>query len=99
MAMSRDPLSAEAIELVLRDLSRWRFENDRLCRRVVLGDFREAVAFMVRVAFEAEQRNHHPEITNVYNRVDIALTTHDAGNKVTLWDVELAGAIEQLLGK
>ena len=95
--MSREPLSAEAIAQALNDLSDWRFENDRLCRKVVLADFREAVSLIVRIGFEAEQRNHHPEITNVYNRVKIALTTHDAGNKVTAWDVDLAGAIERLL--
>ena len=59
--------------------------------------FREAMSFLVRISFEAEQRNHHPEIYNVYKTVELALTTHDAGNKVTALDVELAAAIEELL--
>ncbi len=60
----------------------------------VFGSFREALSFMVRVGFEAEALNHHPEWSNVYNRVVIRLTTHDAGNKVTTSDLELARRIE-----
>lgn len=60
----------------------------------VFGSFREALSFMVRVGFEAEALNHHPEWSNVYNRVVIRLTTHDAGNKVTTSDLELVRRIE-----
>ena len=60
----------------------------------VFGSFREALSFMVRVGFEAEALNHHPEWSNVYNRVVIRLTTHAAGNKVTTSDLELARRIE-----
>ena len=60
----------------------------------VFGSFREALSFMVRVGFEAEALNHHPEWGHVYNRVVIRLTTHDAGNKVTTSDLELARRIE-----
>ena len=53
---------------------------------------------MVRVAMIAEQRNHHPEWSNVYNRVAITLTTHDAGSTVTAHDWDMAAAIDDLLG-
>ncbi|NQY56924.1 MAG: 4a-hydroxytetrahydrobiopterin dehydratase [Ilumatobacteraceae bacterium] len=62
------------------------------------ADFSEAFAFMVRVAMIAEQRNHHPEWSNVYNRVAITLTTHDAGSTVTANDWDMAAAIDDLLG-
>ena len=58
-------------------------------------DFSEAFAFLTRVAMHAEKVDHHPEFTNVWNRVDFRLTTHDAGG-VTDWDRELAAAIERL---
>lgn len=58
--------------------------------------FCEAFAFMVRVAFEAESLGHHPDWTNVYDRVTIRLSTHDAGNRVTSLDVDLARRIEGL---
>lgn len=97
--MSRKPLSTEEVEQALIRLPNWSYADDALCRSVTLGDFREAVAFMIRVAFEAEQRNHHPALTNVYNRIEIRLNTHDAGNKVTPMDVDLASAIERLVGE
>jgi 4a-hydroxytetrahydrobiopterin dehydratase len=60
-------------------------------------DFAEAFAFLTRVAAHAEAVNHHPEFTSIWNRVDFRLTTHDAGG-VTMRDVELARAIDGLLG-
>jgi 4a-hydroxytetrahydrobiopterin dehydratase len=90
----RTPLSAEEIEEALRELPDWRLEGDRLTKTFELGSFREAIGFLVRLAFQAEALNHHPEIRNVYNRVDIALTTHDAGDRVTDTDIKLARAIE-----
>jgi 4a-hydroxytetrahydrobiopterin dehydratase len=92
----REPLSTEALRAALSTLSGWRLEDDSLVRRFELGGFREAMAFLVRVAFEAEQRGHHPEIANVYGRVDLRLRTHDAGNRVTQLDVELARAIDDV---
>lgn len=77
----------------------WKEENNRLTRSFRFNDFTEAFAFMTRVAFVAEKHNHHPEWTNVYNRVDISLSTHDAGNKVTPKDIEMAAAIDKILEK
>ncbi|WP_051503924.1 4a-hydroxytetrahydrobiopterin dehydratase [Sphingomonas jaspsi] len=64
-------------------------------KRMTFADFSEAFAFLTRVAIEAEKRDHHPEFTSVWNRVDFRLTTHDAGG-VTDRDVELATAIDRL---
>ncbi len=61
---------------------------------VKFKNFREAVSFIVRVAFSAEELNHHPELFNVYNRVGITLRTHEASDKVTELDIKLAQAIE-----
>lgn len=93
---SRDPLSKEEIEAALKELEGWDFEDDQLATSYEFDDFRSAISFIVRIAFEAEAMNHHPEILNVYNQVDIALSTHDAGGKVTAMDVELAKKIEAL---
>ena len=96
--MNRTPLDGEAIAAALESLPGWTHESDRLCKTYELGDFRRAVAFIVRLGFEAEQLNHHPELRNVYGRVTVALTTHDAGNRVTAFDVALARAAERVSG-
>ncbi len=90
------PLTDQEITTALASLAGWRHEDDKLQKTYRLPDFRQAIGFVVRVAFEAEQRNHHPELFNVYGTVSIALTTHDAGNRVTRQDVALAQAIDRL---
>ncbi len=65
----------------------------------IFKDFQEAFGFMTRVAFLAEQQGHHPDWTNVWNRVQIKLCTHDAGNVVTEKDYALAEAIEKIWNK
>lgn len=77
-------------------MNRWIEKDNALVRQFEFGDFSEAFAFMTRVAILAEKLNHHPEWTNVYNRVTIKLSTHDAGNVVTEKDRQLASAIDQL---
>ncbi len=74
----------------------WTEEENQLKRSFTFKDFSEAFAFMTRVAFLAEAQQHHPNWSNVYNRVDIVLTTHDAGNLVTEKDRKLARSIDQL---
>ncbi|HMO34289.1 MAG TPA: 4a-hydroxytetrahydrobiopterin dehydratase [Lacibacter sp.] len=75
----------------------WTESNNQLHRSFQFRDFSEAFAFMTRVALEAEKQNHHPLWTNVWNKVDIWLSTHDAGNVVTEKDRALAAAIDALL--
>jgi 4a-hydroxytetrahydrobiopterin dehydratase len=90
------PLTLEEITHACTKLPGWTFERDALTKTFKFGSFREALSFMVRIGFEAEELNHHPEWTNVYNRVVIRLNTHDAGNKVTANDVELATRIQKI---
>lgn len=71
-------------------------DQSKLVREVVFSDFVEAFGFMSRVALLAEKSDHHPNWSNVYNRVVIELTTHDAGNQVTDRDRALAAAIDDL---
>ena len=74
----------------------WTHENDMLSKAWHFADFSEAFAFMTRVALLAEQADHHPNWSNVYNTVQIGLTSHDAGNVVTEKDVSLARQINQI---
>ena len=75
----------------------WKEGNNSLTRTFEFKDFSEAFAFMTRVALIAEKMNHHPEWTNVYNKVSFKLSTHDAGNTVTDRDRKLAAAIDKLV--
>ena len=75
----------------------WQEKDNQLVRSFQFSDFNEAFAFMTRVALLAEQMNHHPWWSNVYNQVEIRLNTHDAGDIVTDKDHKLASAIDQLL--
>lgn len=75
----------------------WKEENNKLTRSFTFSDFSEAFGFMTRVALLADKMDHHPEWSNVYNKVDIRLSTHDAGDVVTDKDRALAGAIDKLL--
>lgn len=95
--MSKE-LSASELEVALSGLEGWEHKDDHLQKTYRFGGFRDAVAALVRLSYEAEDMNHHPEILNVYNRVEIRLTTHDVGGKVTEKDVKLANRIEDLLG-
>lgn len=76
----------------------WKEENNKLSRSFTFSDFSEAFAFMTRVAMLADKMDHHPEWSNVYNKVDIHLSSHDAGDIVTDKDRKLAAAIDQLIG-
>jgi 4a-hydroxytetrahydrobiopterin dehydratase len=91
------PLESSELEAALSELPNWRREGDAILRDFRFEDFVGAFSFMTAVALLAERANHHPEWSNVYNRVSIRLTTHDAGG-LTQRDVELAGAIDDLAG-
>jgi 4a-hydroxytetrahydrobiopterin dehydratase len=86
---------AEALD----GLPDWDYDEgrDAITRSIVFTDFAEAFGFMAQVALIAERMNHHPEWTNVWNRVEVLLTTHDAGG-LSPRDIELAEAIDAILG-
>lgn len=68
----------------------WREENNRLVKTYEFPSFANAMAWMIKASFAIEKLNHHPEWTNVYNKVHVVLTTHDASNTITDKDRELA---------
>lgn len=93
-----DPLTPEERAQALDALADWDFDEarDGIVRQFLFADFSEAFAFMTRVALLAEVQDHHPEWSNVWNRVDILLTTHDAGG-LSARDVNMAKSIDALL--
>ena len=92
------PLNDEEQAKALDTLPQWYLRNDGLAieRHFAFRDFSAAFAFMTRVALIAEKQNHHPEWSNVYSKVTIALTTHEAGG-LTERDVNMAKAIDRLI--
>jgi 4a-hydroxytetrahydrobiopterin dehydratase len=93
-----EQLSEEERTAALDALGEWDYDDgrDAITRQFLFADFSAAFAFMARVALLAEKHDHHPEWSNVWNRVDILLTTHDAGG-LSQRDVKLAKAIDVLL--
>ncbi|RYD89280.1 MAG: 4a-hydroxytetrahydrobiopterin dehydratase [Sphingomonadales bacterium] len=91
-------LTDEERAAALSQLAGWVLsrQGKAIERKLVFGDFSEAFGFMTRVALVAEQHDHHPEWFNVYNRLEITLTTHDAGG-LSQRDLAMAKAIEALL--
>lgn len=94
--MTERTLEAAEIEAALASLPDWSLDAGRLYRRLDFADFVGAFGFMSRAALLAERADHHPEWTNVYNRVEIWLSTHDAGG-LTKRDVDLARALDTLV--
>ena len=91
-------IAPEQIASLMVGVPQWRYQPERggsLSRDFTFVDFNEAFGFMTRVALLAEQHNHHPEWSNVYNRVSITLTTHDAGG-LSKRDLDLAQLIDNL---
>ena len=93
-----EQLSEAEREDALEGLPEWDYQagRDAITRRFTFDDFSQAFAFMTQVALLAEKADHHPEWSNVWNRVDILLTTHDAGG-LSGRDIELAQAIDALV--
>ncbi|MFL9830581.1 4a-hydroxytetrahydrobiopterin dehydratase [Flavobacterium sp. ARAG 55.4] len=87
-----DKITAQSF---LSELKDWIFENDGIEKKFEFKNFNQALAFIVQVGVLAETKNHHPELFNVYNKVNIRLSTHDAKG-VTEKDFDLAKAIEKL---
>lgn len=90
-------LTDDAIQARLSDLSGWERDGDAIVRTWTFGDFNEAFGFLARVALITERQNHHAEIWNVWNRVKLTFSTHDAGG-LTEKDFAAAEAISALTG-
>ena len=88
-------LSQSDIEEELKNLPGWSIVNEKLHKEFEFASFNQAFGFMTRAAMEIEKMNHHPEWFNVYNRITIELTTHDAGG-ITKNDVNLAKILNSL---
>lgn len=97
--MAIEPLNEIERAEALDGLTDWDYDDarDAITRTILFADFVEAFGFMTQVALLAEKADHHPEWKNVYNRVDILLTTHDAGG-LSERDVDMAEAIDAILG-
>ncbi len=93
--MAAQPLSPSQIVALPDELPSWNLIDGKLQRELRFADFSEAFAFMARVALAAEAMGHHPEWSNVWNRVSISLTTHDTGGLSNL-DLELARRIDAI---
>ena len=96
MAGPPPPLTEDEVAGWLAAHPGWSVVDGKLHRELQLGSFVEAFGVMARVALVAEKLNHHPEWSNVYNRITIDLTTHDAGGLTSL-DLQLADAVEAAL--
>ncbi|HZJ36779.1 MAG TPA: 4a-hydroxytetrahydrobiopterin dehydratase [Gillisia sp.] len=89
-------LSEEEINGHLESLEGWTYSDNAIHTSFEFENFKEAFTLMTRIAFEAEAQQHHPEWSNVYNELEISLSTHDAGG-VTEKDFKLAKSIEKIV--
>lgn len=94
--MTRRQLDEAEINAALADLPGWSVENGKLHKTFKFKSFATAMGWMVSVAIYADKMDHHPEWANVYNRVTVNLVTHDLGNAISSWDVQLAQEMEKL---
>lgn len=95
--MARRPLDAEAIDTFLREHPAWSHDAGAIVREHRAATAREALRLIARIGDLAEGADHHPELTWVYDRISIRLSTHDAGNVVTSRDTNLARCIDDVL--
>ena len=91
-------LTPDQIQNELQSLAGWSLANEKLHKTFQFPDFAHAFGFMATAAIEIDKRNHHPEWLNVYNRVIVDLTTHDAGG-ITGKDIDLAKLLNQIAAK
>ena len=88
-------LSSESIDHELKNLKGWKIVNNKIHKEFEFDDFNQAFGFMTRAAMHIEKMNHHPEWFNVYNKIVVDLTTHDAGG-ITQNDINLAKILNSL---
>lgn len=94
--MAKQKLNDQEIQDALADLPSWEVKEGKLHKAYKFGSFAEAVGWMMSAAIHADKLDHHPEWTNVYNRVQVNLVTHDLDNSISNLDVELAQKLEAL---
>lgn len=96
MIFMRQPLETFQIQAALTGLDGWTLDNGKLLKVYVFIDFKSALVFINQLGEVSEKLNHHPEILNIWNKVTLRLSTHDAGNRITEKDLTLARAIQSL---
>lgn len=94
--MKRYVLNEVELAGALADLSDWSIKDGKLHKTFKFATFAEAMGWMVSVGIQADKLDHHPEWCNVYNRVEVSLVTHDLGNQISSWDIELAKVMNSL---
>ena len=92
----RRKLSSDELEAALAELPGWEVKAGKLHKQYKFATFAAALGWMVSVGVEADKMDHHPEWSNVYNKVTVDLVTHDLGNAISSWDVELAKKMDSL---
>jgi 4a-hydroxytetrahydrobiopterin dehydratase len=95
--MKRYPLNEEELQAALVELDGWQIVDGKLHKEFKFSSFAQAIGWMMSVAIHADKLDHHPEWSNVYNRVSVDLVTHDLGNAVSSWDIELAKQMDVLV--
>jgi 4a-hydroxytetrahydrobiopterin dehydratase len=95
--MAPKRLTPDEITPALASVPEWKHEGDAIQRQLVFRDFREAVAFLVHIAFDAEEADHHPDVTLNYKRLTLSLSTHSEGG-LTAKDFDLAKKIDAIFG-
>ena len=94
--MTKQKLSSEAINEALADLPGWELQDGKLHKQYKFETFAQALGWMVSAGVHADKMDHHPEWTNVYNKVTVSLVTHDLDNAISNLDVELAQKMDAL---
>lgn len=92
--MNKYKLSTSEQQTALTELPGWQIENDKLTKQFKFPSFAAAIGWMVQVSITADKLNHHPEWSNVYNRVSVQLATHDLDNSISNLDLQLAQTME-----
>lgn len=95
--MERRALTDAEVTLALNDLDGWQLVNGKLHKTYNFSSFAKAMGWMMSCAIEADKMDHHPEWSNVYNRVTVDFVTHDLDNAISSWDIALAESFDALL--
>jgi 4a-hydroxytetrahydrobiopterin dehydratase len=95
LKMTRKAITTTELEAALVELPGWEVKAGKLHKAFKFSSFAEALGWMVRIGVDADKMDHHPEWSNVYNRVTVDLVTHDLDNAISTWDIELARKMEK----